>query len=180
MKRDLKSCYETGMKTFFAMLLCVTLTAFGASNAFARGVQDKSLECYKEIAQTLVHATATGLGEILKEVKSEEQKVAFIRTFINPIRFYPDQSGYFYAYDFQCVNIAHATQKELVGKNLNDHKDVKGKYVVRELSAASKKGGGFVEFYWVKPGSKGEKKKLGYVEPIPGTKYFIGTGVYLP
>jgi signal transduction histidine kinase len=42
------------------------------------------------------------------------------------------------------------------------------------------KGGGYVEFYWVKPGFKTEFKKLGYVEPIPGTNYFIGTGVYLP
>ncbi|MFA4839764.1 MAG: cache domain-containing protein [Candidatus Neomarinimicrobiota bacterium] len=38
---------------------------------------------------------------------------------------------------------------------------------------------GFVEFYWIKPGATGEKKKLGYVEPIPGTEYFIGTSVYL-
>jgi hypothetical protein len=40
-------------------------------------------------------------------------------------------------------------------------------------------GGGFVEFYWVKPGETGEHPKLGYVEPIPNTNYFIGSGVYL-
>jgi signal transduction histidine kinase len=43
----------------------------------------------------------------------------------------------------------------------------------------AKSGGGYVEFYWIKPGDTGEKKKLGYVESIPNTKYFIGTGVYL-
>jgi signal transduction histidine kinase len=26
----------------------------------------------------------------------------------------------------------------------------------------------------------GEHRKLGYVEPIPGTNYWIGSGVYLP
>jgi len=82
--------------------------------------------------------------------------------------------------DYNCVNIAHATQKDLQGKNLFDYKDTKGKYVIRELADAAKKGGGMVEYYWIKPGSKGELKKLGYVEPIPGTNYFIGTGVYLP
>ncbi|MFA7711690.1 MAG: cache domain-containing protein, partial [Candidatus Neomarinimicrobiota bacterium] len=49
----------------------------------------------------------------------------------------------------------------------------------RELSAAAATGGGFVEFYWVKPGATGEKRKLGYVEPIKNTDYFIGTGVYM-
>jgi len=47
------------------------------------------------------------------------------------------------------------------------------------LQKQPKKGGGFVEYYWVKPGIKGEHKKIGYVEPIPNTEYFIGTGVYL-
>jgi len=180
MQNKMKSWRVTGMKTLFTVLLIMVLAVSGANSVFAQGGDDKSLECYKEIAKTIVHATATGLGEIVKNAKSEQEKIALIRSFVNPIRFYPDKSGYFYGYDFQCVNIAHATQKDLLGKNLYDHKDIKGKYVIRELSAAAKKGGGFVEFYWLKPGLKGEQKKLGYVEPVPGTKYFIGTGVYLP
>ncbi len=180
MKKSFKSYRVAGTTIVLSMLFFLTLTAAGANHAFAQGAQEKSMECYKDIAKTIVHTTATGLGEILKDVKSEKEKIALIRSFVNPIRFYPDKSGYFYGYDFQCVNIAHATQKDLPGKNLYDHKDVKGKYVIRELSAAAQKGGGFVEFYWLKPGVKGEQKKLGYVEPVPGTNYFIGTGVYLP
>ena len=144
------------------------------------GKDKASIECYKETAKTVVHATAVGLGEILKGVKNEKERVDIIRSFVDPIRFYADKSGYFYVYDFSCLNIAHGTDKNLQGKNLYDHKDVKGKFVIRELSAAAKKGGGFVEFYWVRPESKDEFKKLGYVEPIPGTNYFIGSGVYLP
>jgi signal transduction histidine kinase len=119
-----------------------------------------------------------GLGAICTDQDGAEQCVSLIREFIDPVRFYPDQSGYFYVYDFDCVNIAHATQKDLVGKNLYDYQDCKGKYVIRELAAMAKKGGGFISYHWVKPGSEGEQLKLGYVEPIPGTDYFIGTGVY--
>lgn len=158
----------------------LTLTAINSSTCLASTGDNAAIECNKEIAKNIVHTTALGLGEILKDVKTEDKRVALIRSFISPIRFYSDKSGYFYAYNFKCVNIAHATQKDLQGKNLYDHKDVKGKYVIRELSEAAKKGGGFVEFYWVKPGAKGEQKKMGYVEQIPGTDYFIGTGVYLP
>jgi signal transduction histidine kinase len=156
------------------------MAVFIMSPRFAQAEDKAAIECYKETAKAVVHATAAGLGEILKDVKTEKERVDMIRSFINPIRFYSDKSGYFYVYDFSCLNIAHATQSDLPGKNLYDHKDVKGKFVIRELSAAAKKGGGYVEFYWVKPGSKNEFKKMGYVEPIPGTNYFIGTGVYLP
>jgi len=124
--------------------------------------------------------TAVGPGEALKDIKRERDRVTFIRAFIGPIRFYEDNSGYFYVYDYRCVNIAHAAQSKLQGQNLYKYKDKKGKYVVRELSSAAKKGGGFVEYYWQKPEARGKLKKLGYAEPIPGTNYFIGTGVYLP
>jgi signal transduction histidine kinase len=161
-------------------VLIIGMAVFIMGSGVGYGKDKTSIECYKETAKTVVHAAAVGLGEILKGVKSEKERVDMIRSFVGPIRFYADQSGYFYVYDYSCLNIAHGTQKNLQGKNLYDHKDVKGEFVIRELSAAAKKGGGFVEFYWVKPGSKEEFKKLGYVEPIPGTDYFIGSGVYLP
>lgn len=179
-KKHFKNYGMTGTAVLIIAVFFLTLTTIGTGACSAQTNDSTSIECYKDVAKAVVHITASGLGEILKDVKPEEKRIALIRAFIGPIRFYPDKSGYFYAYDFNCVNIAHATQKDLPGKNLYDHKDVKGKYVIRELSAAAKNGGGFVDFYWVKPGSKGEQKKLGYVEPVPGTNYFIGTGVYLP
>lgn len=137
-----------------------------------------ALGCAEREAQSVVHATAVGLGALLQGQSDAQAGVELIRKFVAPIRFYPDNSGYFYVYDTNCVNIAHATQPDLQGKNLFDHQDTKGKYVIRALAEAAKKGGGFVDFYWVKPGDKGEHKKIGYVEPIPGTNYFIGSGVY--
>ena len=161
-------------------VLFIAITVFILSSGFGYPEDKIPIECYKETAKSVTHTTAAGLGEILQDVKNEKERIDLIRSFIKPVRFYPDKSGYLYVYDFACINIAHGTQRDLQGKNMNNYKDVKGKFVIRELSAAAKKGGGFVEFYWVKPGSKNEFKKLGYVEPIPGTNYFIGTGVYLP
>jgi signal transduction histidine kinase len=174
-KEKLKSVSGMRLAVFFT-----SMAVFIMSSGFAHAEDKVAIACYKETAKTVVHTTAAGLGEILKSVKSEKERVDMIRSFIKPIRFYSDKSGYFYVYDFSCLNIAHATQKDLQGKNLYDYKDGKGNFVIRKLSATAKKGGGYVEFYWVKPGSKNEFKKLGYVEPIPETNYFIGTGVYLP
>ncbi|MFA5322234.1 MAG: cache domain-containing protein [Smithella sp.] len=180
MKNHLQDCRVIRKILSLVVLSFLTLAIVNANTCLAKTSDNTAIECSKDIAKNIVHATALGLGEILKDIKDENKRVAFIRSFIGPVRFYQDKSGYFYVYNTKCVNIAHATQKDLQGRNLSDHKDVKGKYVIRELNSAAKKGGGFVEFYWVKPGSKGEQKKMGYVEPIPGSDYFIGTGVYLP
>jgi hypothetical protein len=139
----------------------------------------ETLAWNKKIAQTVVHTQAVSLGNLLKDIHTKAERENLIRIAIDPVRFYDDNSGYFYVYQFDCVNIAHATQKDLVGQNLYDYQDTHGKYVIRELSATASNGGGFVEFYWLKPGATGEKRKIGYVEPISGTAYFIGTGVYL-
>ncbi len=172
-------------KTLGIAVICAVTFLFSGilstgPHGFARAADNTSMDFYKEVAKTMVHTTAAGLGEALKTVKTEKDRIDLIRAFINPIRFYPDNSGYFYVYDFGCVNIAHAARKELQGKNLYDYKDEKGNYACRAMSDAAKKGGDYGEFYFTKPGSKGEFKKLGYSEPIPGTNYFIGTGVYLP
>ena len=140
---------------------------------------DDILEWNKKIAIAYVHSYAISIGEAVPYMPDDSTRINYIRHAIDPISFYPDNSGYFYVYDFDCVNIAHARQKNLQGQNLYDYTDSRGKFVIRELSAMAQTGGGYVEFYWIKPGETGEKKKLGYVEPIPNTDYFIGTGVYL-
>jgi Signal transduction histidine kinase len=142
-------------------------------------VSCQSNQNYAELAKTSVHNAAIGLAAIINDIENPEEQIIIIRKFISPIRFYPDNSGYFYVYNSNCINIAHATQKGLEGKNLYDHRDVKGKYVIRELLQTAQQGGGFVEFYWQKPDNSGEYRKLGYVEMIPGTDFFIGSGVYL-
>lgn len=164
----------------YRFIFTVIITAFiFASCGDVKVEINPDLGWNKKIAVAYVHSYAEMLGHSLPLIEGDSLKIEFIRKVIEKVRFYPDSSGYFYAYDFDCVNIAHARQKDIVGKNLYDHKDFKGKYVIRELSKAAQSGGGFVEFYWIKPGTEEEKEKLGYVEPIPGTDYFIGSGVYL-
>jgi len=163
------------MKMRLAFLLVSAAWILGGCNKN----ENEDLEWNKQIAVAYVHSYAISIGEAVLDMPDDSARIAYIRRAIDPIRFYPDSSGYFYVYDFDCVNIAHARQKNLQGTSLYDYTDTHGKYVIRELSAMAQSGGGYVEFYWIKPGDTGEKKKLGYVEPIPNTNYFIGSGVYL-
>jgi signal transduction histidine kinase len=140
---------------------------------------EEALDRNKELAVAYVHSYAVSIGAAVVDITGEAERIAYIRRAIDPISFYPDSSGYLFVYDYDCNNIAHARQKNLQGTSLYDYTDSKGMYVVREMVALSETGGGFITYWWIKPGETGEKEKLGYVEPIPNTNYFIGTGVYL-
>jgi len=160
------------------ILIIITLS-FSACSDVCDNKENNNFEWNKKIAVAYVHSYATAIGEAIPFIDTDSAKIEYIQNAVEPISFYPDSSGYFYVYNFDCINIAHAKQKNLVGNNLKDYKDSRGKFVIRELSAMAKTGSGYVEYHWKKPGKIGKKRKLGYVEPIPNTEYFIGTGVYL-
>lgn len=162
--------------TLFIAALVTAVMALSSCNS--AGDADITLEeSNGRVAVAAVHVAATGLGEILYGM-DETRQIDTIRAFIDPIRFFDDGSGYFYVYDYDCVNIAHAVDKSLPGQNLSDYQDMRGIYVIRELSAAAQNGSGFVTYYWPHPETREEQEKVGYVEAIPQTDYFIGTGYY--
>lgn len=144
------------------------------------GLQEVSgvmLEDQKEKIQVASHTAALAVGHAIEGITDKEEQIGIIRKLIDDIRFEEDKSGYFFVYDgTTCV--ALPPKKSLQGKDLKDLKDKSGFYLVRELRDTAKKGGGFVQYSWPKPGA-GETAKLGYAETIPGTQMWIGTGVYL-
>lgn len=87
--------------------------------------------------------------------------------------------GYFFLYDMSGKNLMHARQKELVGQNLWNMQDPTGLYVIRELIAKSRAGGGFVRYMWRKPSSGQIAPKLGYVVALERWGWMLGTGLYL-
>jgi len=127
--------------------------------------------------QVTSHALALVLGHAVEGTDSYEGKIEIIRKLIDDIRFEDDKSGYFFVYN-GTTNVALPPKKELQGKDLGELKDKNGVYLVRELQDKAMEGGGFVEYIWPKPGA-GDVPKLSYAEMIPGTKMWVGTGVYL-
>jgi len=77
------------------------------------------------------------------------------------------------------VMVAHPYKPKLVNKDLTLFKDVKGKQFFNEfVEVAKKKGSGWVDYYWPKPGGKQPVPKTSYVEAVPGQKLYFGCGVY--
>lgn len=127
--------------------------------------------------QVASHSLALAIGHAIEKIDGADRKIETIRALVDDIRFEEDKSGYYFVYQ-GTTNVALPPKKESQGKDLAETKDKNGVYLVRDLLAKAKAGGGFVEYIWPKPGAA-DTPKLSYAEMIPGTDMWIGTGVYL-
>jgi len=139
--------------------------------------QQVMLDEEKAKLQVATHTIALALGQLVADVPDDAARIEMVRKAIDTIRFEKDQSGYYFVYQ-GTTNVALPPNKSIQGKDLSENKDKNGVYFVRELSQRAAAGGGFVEYIFPKPG-KGDQPKLAYSEMIPGTKFWIGTGVYI-
>ncbi|WP_158945785.1 cache domain-containing protein [Pseudodesulfovibrio cashew] len=150
------------------MLLAAAGTMYAGDNALRKD------------AVYMVHSTALGLGGLLSKVEDRETQLILLKEFVHKSRFFPKDCGYFFIINREGVCLAHGTQPEMEGKTILHTKDIEGAPLTQRMIEEAETGGGFFEYMWQKPGSKKAFRKLGYVEPIPGTPYIIGTGVYFP
>ncbi len=138
-----------------------------------------SVEEYKPILFNVVHSSAVGLGEVMKKYVKKADREEFLRTYVAKIGLFSGEMAYMYVYAFDGTCVALTNFKDLEGTNLMDLVDTHGTHTIRELIKLAKKGGGYLEYYWHKPGKTTDDKKISYVEQIAGTEYLIGLGAYI-
>lgn len=101
---------------------------------------------------------------------------------LRDIRF-NDGRGYFFLYETNGTVIMLPTLTHLEGKNLWDTQDVKGSYIIRQVSnIATKQGEGFLTWWYNKPTINEVEKsfeKIGYVKHFKPYNWFVGTGEYI-
>jgi signal transduction histidine kinase len=165
-------------KLSWFMAAIITLPVLALAGCSKTDDSKVNTETNNQVIVAATRVAATGLGEALKDISGESQRVDFVRRYVNALRFMDDDSGYFFVYDSNSKNIAIAVFSELQGQDLFNKQDSHGKYFAREFVATAKKGGGFVEYYWPHPLTKVDMLKISYIAPIPGTDYLIGSGYY--
>jgi methyl-accepting chemotaxis protein len=166
------------MVIFIAGIVIAFWVGFGRVKDYSVDqTQTIMLNGEKEKLRVAVHSMSLSIAAAIKGVPTEEAAVSMVRSMVNDIRFEPDQSGYFFVYR-GTVNVALPTKKESQGRDLGQLQDANGQYFVRELAKIAEGGGGFFQYVFPKPG-KGNQPKISYVELIPGTRMFIGSGMYI-
>ncbi|MEF1290998.1 bifunctional diguanylate cyclase/phosphodiesterase, partial [Vibrio sp. M260118] len=99
---------------------------------------------------------------------------------IRPIRFNQGR-GYYFIYQLNGVNVMHPILTHIQGKNLWDLQDVRGSYVIRDLSNLARANNqAYHRWWWSKPEAlNSEFDKIGYVAHFKPFDWFIGTGEYV-
>ncbi|UZP66819.1 methyl-accepting chemotaxis protein [Desulfovibrio mangrovi] len=167
---------------FMTLFMAISIFAFirltaEVSQAELQETQNVMLEDHKRRLKLATDTIAEALGVLIADAPTKEEQLEIIRKSIDKFRFEDDNSGYYFVYENTTVQVL-PPKKELEGKDLKDLKDPNGVYLVRELNKAAHDGGGFVTYFWDKPGA-GQTLKLGYANLIPGTDSWIGTGIYV-
>ena len=86
--------------------------------------------------------------------------------------------GYFWADTEKGVNVVLYGRKDVEGKNRLEAKDEHGTFYIKELIAAGKNGGGYVEYWFTKKGKDIAEAKRSYVLLFEPFGWVVGTGYY--
>jgi cytochrome c len=89
---------------------------------------------------------------------------------------------YIFVLDMKGTTLLHPANPELETKSTLDLKDANGKAFIREFMDTAKKGSGWVDYMWPKPGEKKPSKKATYVKraKMPSEEtVIVGAGIYV-
>ncbi|MBA5686110.1 methyl-accepting chemotaxis protein [Rugamonas apoptosis] len=113
-------------------------------------------------------------GALTKEEAQNRAKAA-----IRSMRYGAD--GYLSINDSKSVVVMHPIKPEMDGKDMGSLKDPKGNYIYHDIVAAgnSAEGGGFVRYYWPRPGAADPVPKLSRVGRYAPWDWHLLTGVYV-
>jgi signal transduction histidine kinase len=85
---------------------------------------------------------------------------------------------YVMAYSSAGVCVGHGANDKLIGKDLSALKDPNGKELIKELSAAANKGGGWVDYEWAHPQTRKVESKTTFARKLANFDGWVGVGVY--
>ena len=142
----------------------------------------QSIKKIKTKLQERVHEAHTIASSIYRnnQDKSPQKIKLLISDALRDIRFNKGR-GYFFIYQTDGLSVMHPILPHLQNTPLWDFKDIKGSYVIRDLSSiATSQGEGFLRWWWKKPADiKTEYEKIGYSKYFSPFNWFIGTGDYV-
>lgn len=153
---------QSYFKYFIAVLMSVfALTAFAQERGTAA-------EAQAMVEKALAHIKAVGTDKAFKDFTD------------NTDGKWRAKDLYVFAGNDDIVMVAHGASKGLVGKDMKEIKDAKGKSGMVEMMNISKsaKGHGWYDYDWTDPVTKKSAAKSTYVARIPGYNGFVGVGIY--
>jgi two-component system, NarL family, sensor kinase len=140
-------------------------------------LEDALVNTKRDELRSYIALALTSIDHLYGTGRDDEAAKEQVKAILSSMSFGDD--GYFFAYDNEGQALVHSRQPDLIGQNLWDTHDADGVYVIRELIARAKEGGGYQRYLWAKPSSKQVVRKLAYAVALPRWGWMVGTGIYL-
>lgn len=138
---------------FKKMMILIFIGVFAAISVYA-AEKGTAEEAKKMVEQAAAYITANGEENAIKEINKPDGK--FVKG-----------EMYVFAYDMNAVMKAHPVNPKLIGKNLFNETDSKGKLFRKEIvELAKSKGSGFVDYTYMNPVTKQEEPKTTYIQKV--------------
>ena len=165
-----------GLTIATIVALCV-LFAVVLSNEKSQLLADR-----QDKTRNVVEAATSVLEYFHKQEKagkiSREEAQAQAKEVLRGMRY--DKVEYFWINDMHPVSVMHPIKPELEGKDQTGNIDKTGKALYVEFVKTVKaSGGGFVDYYWTKPGSDAVVPKISYVKGFEPWGWVVGSGIYI-
>lgn len=154
-------------------ILCSS-TLYYSYEAMLQNRRDATREQVDTAFATLGHYRQLVSSGALTEVQAQQQAKELLR------HMNYGQGGYFWINDLTPKAVMHAANPKLEGQDLAAIRDTNGKPIFIEFVrvAQANPAGGFVDYYWPKPGMSEPILKVSYVKLLPEWGWVLGTGQY--
>ena len=169
-----------GILTFAAVFLLSFLSYLSLRRAYGKtiyAVKEKLDQIIQSQVECMSGVLQAEYGKYQSGLVTEEEALENAKYIVRSAR-YNNGSGYFWADMADGTNAVHI-KPEVEGTNRYNSQDEKGNYFVRDtIAAGDKPGGGFIDFYFAKPGESEAKAKRGFIQKFEPYGWYIGTGNY--
>lgn len=143
---------------------------------------DSAFSMREQHLSDVVDTAISSLDELQQDVQSgaltPEEARDTGREVLMGLRY--DETGYFFALDFNNRMIAHPIKTEWIGQDQSDYTDTRGTQIFVAMSDVAKaQGGGTITYFFDKPDGSGDEEKISYVKTFEPWGWIVGTGSYL-
>ena len=143
----------------------------------AQVLEETLLSTKRDELRSYIELALTSIAHLYGAGRDDQAAKEQAKAILSSMKFGAD--GYFFVYANDGLNLVHPRMPDLVGQNLWNMRDSNGTYVIRELIARAKDGGGYQRYLWPKPSTGRIERKLGYSVELPRWGWMLGTGIYL-
>ena len=147
-------------------MISIFICLFVVTSVYAGEKRGTPTEAKKLVEKAIAFVTANGEEKALKEFNNTKGK--FVKDDL-----------YIFAFDLKGVLLANVNLPKLVGTNIYNMPDSKGKLNRKEMvDRGNSEGSGWVVYYQVNPKTKKEEAKISYFQKVGNL--ILGCGAYLP